>query len=447
MKALWEQVLRSLGERLTATAMTKFIHQLKPDALEGNTITLAASSNFVQDWVKDKYQELLEDEFALAAGHRMKVEVRVLLEDRSARPAPSAEAVRTKARLIGTELPLFTPNPRQTFESFVVGGTNRMAGAGAMAVGDFPGVKFNPLFIYSKCGLGKTHLLNAVANRILRTQPNLGVAYMTGQRFSEEYVNSVTGSRVEMFRRSIRSCGVWLLDDIQLVTGRDKTQEEIFHAFNHLHSLGRQIVVCADRPPRELLGTHERLRSRLEMGLVVDIQFPDTETRCAIVMKKAEQEHFPLPFEVALAIAEVVTGNVRHLEGALNKVIAYSSMERLEPSVEMAREICDRYYLGLAPMKPTPNEILDMVCRHYRVESEAVKGQSRKSNIAMARHVTVYMMREILGDSWANIGASLGSKDHTTMMHGHKKIREMMDRDRELALVINGLMNDLYPDR
>lgn len=427
--------------------MTKFIQQLKPDTLEGNTITLAASSNFVQDWVKDRYQELLEDEFSLASGHRMKVEVKVFLEDRSARPAASAESVRTRTKTAGTELPLFTPNVRQTFETFVVGGSNRLAGAGAMAVGDYPGVKFNPLFIYSKCGLGKTHLLNAVANRILRTQPNLGVAYMTGQRFSEEYVNAVTGNRVEMFRRSIRSCGVWLLDDVQLVTGRDKTQEEMFHAFNHLHSLGRQIVVCSDRPPRELLGTHERLRSRFEMGLVVDIQLPDTETRCAIVMKKAEQEQFPLPYEVAMAIAEVVSGNVRHLEGALNKVIAYSSMERTEPSVEMAREICDRYYLGLAPMKPTPQEILDMVCRQFRVDSGAVLGTSRKSNITMARHVTVYVMREILGDSWANIGASLGDKDHTTMMHGHKKVREMMDRDRELTMVINGLMNDLYPDR
>jgi chromosomal replication initiator protein len=446
LRGHWDQAMKALGETLPATIMGKFIQQLEPTGLENGTATFTASSVFIQEWVKDKYLELISKELSAAAGRRLKLVIKVSLKDRQRTFEDEPVEVATHKPAPQPGVLTFQPNPQQAFDTFVTGSNNRMAKAGAEAVAEFPGKRFNPLFIYSKSGLGKTHLLHAIANEILRKQPQLGVVYMTGQKFTEDYVAAVQTGKVEGFRRAIRNTGVWLLDDVQFVIGKEKTQEEVFHAFNSLQDSGRQIVVCSDRPPRDLLGTHERLRSRFEMGLVVDMQLPDTETRAAIISQKAKQEGALLSPAVCLSIAEIVVGNVRHLEGALNRVLAYAQMEGVEPDTVLVREVCAKYYKSLGPVKPTFQQIVEAVSRQFRVDPGEVLGTSRKAPIALARHVAVYVAREILGESWKHIGASFGDKDHTTMMHGYKKIREQMDRDRDLTAAINGLMNDLYPE-
>lgn len=449
LASLWGQALDSLGNQLSSTSMDKFVRTLAPDTLENGVATLVAPGQFVYEWVKDKFIDVIEEELKKAAGEPIRVEIRMKMHERGRSSAPTravpVEAPLTVAAPL-VEAASFIPNHRQRFDSFVVGGSNRLAFAGATAVADSPGGRFNPLFIYSQSGLGKTHLLHAIAHKLLATQPRQGVAYMTGQMFTEEYVNAVQNNKVDQFRRKVRSAQVWLLDDVQLLMGRDRTQEELFHAFNHLHSLGRQIVVCSDRPPRDLLNTHERLRSRLEMGLVIDIQMPDTETRAAILLKKAEQEGFPIEPAVAMAIAEQISGTVRNLEGALNRIFALQSVEGVPLTPDYVKEICIAYSRDAGPSRPGFSHILKAVAEHYKVSEQEIMGTSRKANIAHARHVAVFITREILADSWKHIGALFGNKDHTTMMHGYRKIREMMDRDRQLSSSIKGLMRDLYPE-
>jgi chromosomal replication initiator protein len=236
------------------------------------------------------------------------------------------------------------------------------------------------------------------------------------------------------------------LDDVQFIAGKDRTQEELFHTFNYLQGLGKQIVLCSDRPPRDLLLMDERLRSRFEAGLVADVQMPDTETRCAILLKKAEIEGIPLEMDVAMTLAEGISGNVRLLEGALTKLSAQASMENLPLTRDLALDVLERHYKHVGAVKPNFEQILTAVARTTRIEKEEIRGVSRKAPIAHARHMAVYVTREITGDSWKHIGALFGNRDHTSMMHGYKKIRDMMNRDKELSASVKALIRDLYPD-
>lgn len=444
---------------MSVTSLDKFIKTLTPDRFENDLVAVSAPGEFVYEWVKDKFLDFMQDALCTSMGRRVRIQLTYKAQERAKPQASQADAVAASIgipvptvskpyRQTVMEGPVFAPNKRQTFDNFVVGDSNRLAKAGSIAVADSPGGRYNPLFIHSYPGLGKTHLLHSIANVILDTRPSLGVVYMTAQMFTEDYVSAIQANKVEAFRRRIRSAGMWLLDDVQFIMGREKTQEEMHHMFNHLHDMGCPIVVCSDRHPRDLLGTHERLKSRFEMGLVVNIDMPDTETRAAIVLKKAEMEGFAdvVSVPVAQAVAECVVGTVRVLEGAFNKVMAQWSLDRVPMTPEYARTICEKHYRNSGPPKPTFEQILDTVARVYRVDSAEILGTSRKANVAQARHVAVYITRELLGDSWKHIGAQFGDKDHTTMMHGYKKIRDMMDRDRDLSQDVKGLMRDLYPE-
>jgi chromosomal replication initiator protein len=328
----------------------------------------------------------------------------------------------------------------------VVGQSNRLAFAGAKAVASEPGQKFNPLFIYGSSGLGKTHLLHAIAQEILKKDQRYPLVYVSAQQFAEEFINALQANKVDQFRRQQRSVGVWLVDDIQFIAGKDKTQEEIFHTFNYLHSLGKQIVLTSDRPPRDLYLMDERLRSRFEAGLVADIQMPDTETRCAIIQSKATLEKIGLEHAVAMFLAENVPGNIRVLEGALTKLVAQASVESRAVDLELAQTLVEKYYRAGALAKPAFSQIVDTVSKHFKISTDEIKGTSRKAPIVHARHVAVYITREITGDSWKHIGGLFGDRDHTSMMHGYQKIQEIMQYDRDLRATVKMLMRNLYPD-
>ncbi len=441
LRTLWDNALKALEPQVPETARERFLRPLAPQEFDEDTAIFIAPTQFVLEWVKDKYLDLIKNQLEEMRGRRTKVELRL---ETTLQPKPAEQNVVSLSST--ADLTSFKPNSKYSFDSFVVGQSNRLAFAGCKAVADSPGVKYNPLFIYGPSGLGKTHLLNSIANEILRRDPRFPVAYMTGQRFAEDFVYALQNNRIEQFRRAQRGVSVWLLDDIQFIAGKDRTQEELFHTFNYLHSLGKQIVLCSDRPPRDLLLMDERLRSRFEAGLVADVQPPDTETRCAIVLKKAEQESIPLETEVAMILAEGISGNVRLLEGALTKLSAQSSMEGIPMSADLAREIVELHYKHVGSTKPSFDQIISAVSRMCRVEQEEIRGVSRKAPIAHARHVAVYVTREITGDSWKHIGALFGNRDHTSMMHGYKKIREMMNRDRDLSTSVKGLIRDLYPE-
>lgn len=443
--AAWDEALGRIRLDVPATVMEKFLTPLKAHSLLDDVVTVLAPGKFVHEWVKDKYVDRIQSEVGSSLGRPVRIDLRVNLRDKPVSknymPSLAVAAVTSysdKAR--------FKPNPNFSFENFVVGQSNRLAMAGAKVVSDSPGIKYNPLFIYGNSGLGKTHLLHSIANAILEREPGFPVMYVTAQTFMEEFVSALQNGRIDAFRRAQRGVDVWLLDDLQFIAGKDKTQEEIFHTFNYLQGLGKQIVMCADRSPRDLMLMDERLRSRLESGLVADVQMPDTETRCAIIQKKAESDGLELEHETAMFLAESVPGNIRVLEGALTKLAAQASLGGDRVTIDFARPLVERYYESMAPPKPSFDQIVEMVGKHYKIDSLEIKGISRKAPIAHARHVAVYMTREILGDSWKHIGALFGNRDHTSMMHGYKKIREMMNRDKELNQSVKMLMRDLYPE-
>lgn len=445
LKEAWEKVLDRLRDDVPATIMEKFLAPLKPHSVENDVVTVLAPGKFVHEWVNDKYAGRLQAELSLAFERPVRLDMRMNLREKpTTRPFANSAAVTSVTTI--SDKAKFRPNPKFTFDDFVTGQSNRLAVAGARAVASDPGVKYNPLFIYGASGLGKTHLLHAVANAILEREPSFPVMYVTAQSFAEDFVSALQNNRIDAFRRAQRGVEVWLLDDLQFLAGKDKTQEEIFHTFNYLQGLGKQIVMCADRSPRDLMLMDERLRSRLESGLVADVQMPDTETRCAIIQKKAERDKVEIKHETAMFLAASVPGNIRVLEGALTKLAAQASLEGVPISVHFAQPLVERYYESMAPPKPSFDQIVDMVGKHYKIESTEIKGLSRKAPIAHARHVAVYVTREILGDSWKHIGALFGNRDHTSMMHGYKKIREMMNRDKELNQSVKILMRDLYPE-
>ena len=425
--------------------MERFLRPLKAVSRDGSVVTIAVPGKFVQEWVRERYLETIQSMLSDEIGQPITIDLNAESRDRpkaitSARPQPVA-SITYKPSTVDT----FKPHEKFTFHTFVKGQSNRLAYAGASAVAAAPGAKFNPLFIYGPSGLGKTHLLHAMASEIQKRTPNLGLVYVTAQQFAEEFINALQTNRIEQFRKSQRSVGVWLVDDIQFVTGKEKTQEEFFHTFNFLQSLGKQIVVTADRPPRALYSLDERLRSRFEAGLVADVQMPDTETRQAIILSKAKQEKIIIDHEIAFFLAEHVPGNIRVLEGALTRLEAQASIEGCSIDLALAEAMVEHHYRAAMFVKPSCDQIVDAVSKHFRVPATEIVGSSRKAPIVHARHVAVYITREITRDSWQHIGSQFGDRDHTSIMHGHKKVEKLMEYDKDLKATVKMLMRDVYP--
>jgi chromosomal replication initiator protein len=441
-QAAWEQVLRRLSPEIPAAWFERFIRPLKPVSLEEGTATLSVPGRFVMEWVRERYlstiQGLLSDEM----GGPVCVSLLTAANEKVVQ-SPGLDTVAVSAIV---ETAGFRPKDKYSFENYVVGQSNRLAVAGSRAVAAEPGSKYNPLFIYGQSGLGKTHLLHAIAREVLAQNPKYPLVYVSAQQFAEEFVNALQNNRIEQFRRAQRSVSMWLVDDIQFIAGKDKTQEEVFHTFNYLHSLGKQIVLCSDRPPRDLYLMDERLRSRFEAGLVADIQMPDTETRCAILLRKAEQERVLMDHEVAMYLAENVPGNVRILEGALTKLAVQASVEGVPITLPLAQMMVESYYRSGVVAKPGFGQIVDAVGKHFRIPADDIRGISRKAPIVHARHVAVFITREITGDSWKHIGSMFGDRDHTSMMHGYQKISEMISRDKDLRATVKMLIRNLHPE-
>ncbi len=442
LRHIWDEVVRRLSREVTTGVHDKFVKPLKPVMLSDGKAVISAPGAFVAEWVREKLIGKVERVLGDELGQIVQVEILTKERDRSDFDQPIA--VTTMPRAVDSIR--FVPNTKYTFDGFIVGQSNRLAVAGARAVAQDPGKSYNPLFIYGQSGLGKTHLLHAIAQEILRGDPTTTIAYITGQQFAEDFVQSLQTSRVEHFRRAQRNATVWLVDDIQFIAGKEKTQEELFHTFNYLQQIGKQIVLCADRTPRQLFLMDDRLRSRFEAGLVADIQPPDTETRCAILMSKAAQDRIDLPHNVAMYLAESISGNVRILEGALVKIQASASLDGVPITLDLAESIISNYYRNGMLTKPGIDQIVDAVSHYYKIPNKEIKGISRKAPIAHARHVAVYITREITGDSWKHIGSLFGDRDHTSMMHAHQKISEMVTRDRELSAIVKSIIRNLKPE-
>lgn len=441
LRRAWEQVLKRLSADTPQAWLERFIRPLKPLSYQDGIVTLGVPGRFVQEWVRERYLGIITTMLSDELGEYVKVELQPEPQEKQ---APSAKPASVVPAVV--EERSFRPFEKYSFDTFVVGQSNRLAYAGSKAVAADPGSKYNPLFIYGPSGLGKTHLLHSIAREVLRVNPRYSLVYVSAQQFAEEFVHALQSGRIEAFRKAQRTVGMWLVDDIQFVAGKDKTQEEVFHTFNYLHSLGKQIVLTSDRPPRDLYLMDERLRSRFESGLVADIQPPDTETRCAILLSKAKAESIEMDTSVAMYLAEQVPGNIRILEGALTRLVVQSSVSGVPIGIELASEMVEQHYKAGALVKPGFTQIVTVVSKHFKIPEDEIKGTKRNAPIVQARHVAIFLTRELTKDSWKHIGSLFGDRDHTSMMHGYQKISEMMHQDKDFRTTVRGLMRNLYPD-
>jgi chromosomal replication initiator protein len=335
-------------------------------------------------------------------------------------------------------------NARYTFDRFIVGPSNRLANAACMAVAEHPAAAYNPLFLYGGVGLGKTHLLHAIGNYALDRDPEINVLYVSSEKFTNDLINSIRRQQTEEFRIRYRNIDILLIDDIQFIAGKESTQEEFFHTFNTLHSAGKQIVISSDRPPKAILTLEERLRSRFEWGLIVDVQTPDLETRTAILRAKAEQMLIPIPAEVIDFLAHRIQSNIRELEGCLNRVAAYAQLTHSAVSVEVASAALTELLDTTRRKRITSEAIMREVAEFYAVDLRALIGRGRSRNIVVPRQVAMYLLREETDASLMDIGRLLGGRDHTTIIYGCEKISEEINSDSRLRQEVVTIRDKLY---
>jgi len=366
------------------------------------------------------------------------------------KPKPSSKSVRVTPDKTDTtpkiEMPSLPLNDRFVFDNFFVGKSNRLAYAGAKQVSERPGEAYNPLFLYGAPGLGKTHLLQGIAHELTRNRPDSRIIYVSGEAFAQQYITSLKMHATEDFRKQYRQIDVWLVDDIQFIASKEHTKEEFFHTFNTLYQMGKQIVIASDRSPRELNTMDERLRTRFQSGLIADIGAPELETRIAILQRYCERSHYDVPLDILEYIASAIQSNIRTLEGAVTKLLAYSSLLGVNVSFDAAHEALKEYCINKPPRnKPlSVDDILEAVAAQFGTTANIIKGSSRNKEISLARHVAIYLCRELLPEvNLRVIGGALGGRDHTTILHAYQKMHDMIGVDSDLTSLIKTLSQRL----
>ncbi len=431
MTEVWKSIVRNLEGKLDTKELKTWFEPTRQLTFEGRPgapfLRVAVPSRLFADWIETRHGALLSKEAAAAGFPGLLIRFEAVSADG---PAPKQGAAPGSASPRGLVL-----NPRFTFESFVVGSSNQFAHAAARAVAESPSRSYNPLFLYGGVGLGKTHLMHAVAHEILQCSPGKRVFYLSAERFLNELINALRFEKMHEFKSRYRELDVLLMDDIQFIAGKDSTQEEFFHTFNALHDAQKQIVVTSDALPKEIPTLEERLRSRFEWGLIADIQPPDLEMKVAIIRKKAAAEKVGVPNDVALFIAGTVKSNVRELEGRLNRVLAFSSLTGRPLSVELARETL-RDILGTEEGRVLPSEILKAVASHYGLRVSDMKAKSNSKPIAFPRQVAMYLCRKVTNLSYPEIGRLFNDKHHSTVMHSVEKIERKAEDDSDFRKVL-----------
>jgi len=449
----WSRILERARAQLPEQIYRSWLEQTEPLALSQDQLAIVTHNEFAVQWIEKQYGSLLTQAaervfgrpFTIAVHHQPRQEGGAGTAKRpAARVAPPAAAPAAAAprpapgTVLGTAL-----NERYTFERFVVGSNNQLAAAACRAVAETPARMYNPLFIYGGVGLGKTHLMHAIGHAVLARMPDRRVAYVSSERFTNDLIASIQEGRMAEFRRRYRDIDVLLIDDVQFLGEKERTQEEFFHTFNALYEAQRQIVLTSDRPPKEIPGLEERLVSRFEWGLVTDIKPPDLETRAAILRKKAEEDQLVLADEVLDFIARNCRSSVRELEGAIIKLLAYSSLTRREITIELAREALGGVLAADAPPELTPDLIRTRVAQAWGVSVEALSSKRRTKDLTVPRQVAMYLMRQLLGLSLVEIGRLFGGRDHSTVIHSVEKVEQELHRDEEFRARVDAIRAEL----
>jgi len=409
---------------MTPTTIKTWFDDAVAVSLEENKLVLRTPSEFKRDIIQTRY--LPQIQAALKELFSADFEVQLLIEGEEYRPKQ-------------TDGSFFPGTEEYTFEKFVVGSSNKFAHAAALTVAESPGGTYNPLFIYGQSGLGKTHLLYAIAHRIHQNHPEFRITYSKGDAFTNELIQGIREGRNQEFREKYRSTDVFLVDDVQFIAGRESSQEEMFHTFNTLYEAGKQIVFTADRPPKEMLRLDDRLRTRFEWGLPVDIQPPDYETRVAIIKNKAIRRGMNLPDPVLQYIAENITANVRQIEGTVNKILAFQELMGESVDVDTVTRAVRDMFKDKAEFLPSSDVIIEEVCKFYNIENETLRGQGRTREINRARQIAMYQIRRMTNLSLKEIGREFDGRDHTTVMHSIEQVEKLIKTNPEMAEVIKDI--------
>ena len=447
IQQLWSDTLRAVQQEIGRPSFDAWLKNTRPVAVEGDTLIVAAPNPFVCEWLNGKLAHPLNAALRRCVQGDLKLRF-VVAEPPTDETAATTDWATSEPPAATRPLTAGQPlNPKYTFDTFVIGSGNRLAHAAALAVAEAPARAYNPLFLYGGVGLGKTHLMQAIAHHVLHHNPAARVVYVTSETFTNEIINSIRDGRTVHFRNRYRNVDILLVDDIQFIAGKETTQEEFFHTFNSLHEANKQIVLSSDRPPKEIPTLEERLRSRFEWGLISDIQAPDLETRIAILRKKAQLEQLVVPDDVVYYIAERVTSNIRELEGALIRLIAHSSLTGQPITLETARASLR----DLLPDPPRVNitiaRIQEVVAEHFGLRVEDLKLRKRTRAVAFPRQIAMFLCRDLTDASLPRIGEEFGGRDHTTVLHACEKIARERDRDATLRQILHQLTQRLRQEQ
>jgi chromosomal replication initiator protein len=451
-KQVWRAALGELQVSLSPANYETWLRDTQLVDVDEQRFRIAVPNGFAKDWLETRYRSLISQTLARIVGYSVQVEFTVntaagetvdggpdAVNGHAPVVTPGDQHVRVEATRVGGEGGATNLNPRYTFANFIVGSANRLGHAASLSVAERPGHAYNPLFLYGGVGLGKTHLMHAIGNQVIARFPRKRVVYATSEKFTNEFITSIQQGKIDEFRARYRRIDLLLIDDIQFIADKERTQEEFFHTFNAIHEDGKQIVLSSDRPPKAILTLEERLRSRFEWGLIADLTAPDLETRIAILRAKAEEGAVPITSDVVEFIARKVVSNVRELEGALNRIVAFASMGATPISIELAQAVLSNVLYNPKKRQVTPERIAKAVSDYYSVPMDALQGQKRDKAIVMPRQIAMFLMREETDVSLLRIGAELGGRDHSTVLHACDKIsREVATNDelrREIAAV------------
>jgi len=475
LAAIWEQVLAIMAKEIIKPIFDTWIKSTIPLSMTETTFEIGVPSQFMKDWIETRYKTKFQTVIQQVTEQPLEVKfvsLNLETENVADEPIPQpTQPTQTQNAQPTQQQPVTTPafiesppviitsnrtsesvandntdeprtvlNPKYTFETFVIGNSNRFAHAASLAVAEVPAKVYNPFFIYGGVGLGKTHLMHAIGHRILQNYPHMKIVYISSEKFTNELINSIRDGNPQSFRDKYRNVDVLLVDDIQFLSKKEHTQEEFFHTFNTLHEANKQIIISSDRPPKEIPTLEDRLRSRFEWGLITDIQPPDLETRIAILRKKAMSENLNIPNDVIVYISNRIVNNIRELEGALIRVVAYASLTKQPIDINLATEALKDLFPNARPKQISMELIQEVVASYFKVKTEDLLAKKRTRNIAYPRQIAMYLCRELTDTSLPRIGEMFGGRDHTTVIHAHEKISRERQEDAKLNNIIKELI-------